>query len=450
MRVYLPKRQGSPSHRAGVCGRSSVAPTPETVARPVAGQPARAKNAPHDARRLAAAPFVPPAGAARRWRGAAFAAAAALVKGPYVTGLSDTTVDVRFELDAPAAVTLEVVRERAPAPLRKVVDTPRRRCTSCTLTGLEPGKPYTYGVTLGPTQGPVVAEGRFRRRRRADGRRAGDALPRLRRRPQRPTAHAAVVRAHGRDPVGLPRQHGRHRRRRRRAAPTGSRSSTSRRRCCASARSSSASATTSSTTTRPARTSPGTSASPDAAGAPRPYGTGAGQRAHLLPQRDARLVRRARSATGSSASSREPTPSRARLAHRRRAPRPLVVRPARRRTASSRRRTCPTCSRPTRWTSSSRGTTTSTSAATRGRSSTSSPAAAARPSTASAPRPDGAQGGGRVPLRRGHHTPSDLRIVAHRVDGTVLDKCGFAKGAAGTATRRPRRRAAGGSRRRRA
>jgi len=89
---------------------------------------------------------------------AALAAAPRIVKGPYVTAVSDTTADVRLELDAPSAVTLQVVRERAPATLRKVVDGASRTLHGVHLTGLDAGKPYIVGVSLGPTQGPIVGE----------------------------------------------------------------------------------------------------------------------------------------------------------------------------------------------------------------------------------------------------------------------------------------------------
>jgi hypothetical protein len=98
----------------------------------------------------------------------AFAAAPRIVKGPYVTAVSDTTADVRLELDAPSAVTLQVVRERAPATLRKVVDGASSTMHVLHLTGLDAGKPYIVGVNLGPTQGPVVGEVAFKTSAPAD------------------------------------------------------------------------------------------------------------------------------------------------------------------------------------------------------------------------------------------------------------------------------------------
>ncbi|HTQ46484.1 MAG TPA: metallophosphoesterase [Polyangiaceae bacterium] len=105
--------------------------------------------------------LVPPA-VLLTMQGAAFAAAPRIVKGPYVTAVSDTTADVRLELDSPAAVTLQVVRERAPATLRKVVDGASSTMHVVHLTGLDAGKPYIAGINIGPTQGPVVAEVAFK------------------------------------------------------------------------------------------------------------------------------------------------------------------------------------------------------------------------------------------------------------------------------------------------
>jgi hypothetical protein len=95
-------------------------------------------------------------------QGAAFAAPPRIVKGPYVTAVSDTTADLRLELDSPSAVTLQIVRERAPATLRKVVDGASTNLHLLHLTGLDAGKPYIAGVSLGSTAGPVVGEADFR------------------------------------------------------------------------------------------------------------------------------------------------------------------------------------------------------------------------------------------------------------------------------------------------
>lgn len=92
----------------------------------------------------------------------AFAAVPRIVKGPYVTAVSDTTADVRVELDSPSAVTLQVARERAPATLRKVVDGASGTMHALHLTGLEAGKPYVAAVSIGPSAGPVAAEVDFK------------------------------------------------------------------------------------------------------------------------------------------------------------------------------------------------------------------------------------------------------------------------------------------------
>lgn len=92
----------------------------------------------------------------------AFAAAPRIVKGPYVTAVSDTTADVRLELDSPSPVVLQVVREHAPATLRKVVDGASSSMHVVHLTGLDPGKPYFAAVSLGTTPGTVVAQSAFK------------------------------------------------------------------------------------------------------------------------------------------------------------------------------------------------------------------------------------------------------------------------------------------------
>lgn len=92
----------------------------------------------------------------------AFAAAPRIVKGPYVTAVSDTSADVRFELDAPSPVTLQVVRERAPATARNVADGTSSTMHLVHLTGLDAGKTYIAGVSIGPAAGTVVGEAEFK------------------------------------------------------------------------------------------------------------------------------------------------------------------------------------------------------------------------------------------------------------------------------------------------
>lgn len=92
----------------------------------------------------------------------AHAAAPRIVKGPYMTAVSDTAADVRLELDSPSPVTIQVVRERAPATLRKLSDGASSTLHVLHLTGLDAGKPYVAAVSLGPTAGPVAGEVTFR------------------------------------------------------------------------------------------------------------------------------------------------------------------------------------------------------------------------------------------------------------------------------------------------
>jgi acid phosphatase type 7 len=75
-----------------------------------------------------------------------------LLKGPYLAGLSDTGVDVRFELDAPATATVEVTGASpaadAGAP-RRFPDPTSTANHLVHVSGLEPGKSYGYAVMLG-------------------------------------------------------------------------------------------------------------------------------------------------------------------------------------------------------------------------------------------------------------------------------------------------------------
>ncbi|HEX8792366.1 MAG TPA: metallophosphoesterase [Polyangiaceae bacterium] len=123
----------------------------------------------------------------------ALAAGPRIVKGPYVTAVSDTTADVRLELDTPSAVTLQVVRERAPATLRKVVDGTSGAMHVLHLTGLDAGKPYVAAVSFGPTAGPVAAEVDFRTSVPADPN-AGTHFIVYGDDRSDPEAHAAIVR----------------------------------------------------------------------------------------------------------------------------------------------------------------------------------------------------------------------------------------------------------------
>jgi hypothetical protein len=81
-----------------------------------------------------------------------------VLKGPYVTAFSDTTADVRFELDAPGPATLEIgpARGAAIAPVRKLTDAAATANHVIQVTGLEAGKVYAYAVSIG---GSSVARG---------------------------------------------------------------------------------------------------------------------------------------------------------------------------------------------------------------------------------------------------------------------------------------------------
>lgn len=84
-----------------------------------------------------------------------FAAAAQptkLLKGPYLAGLSDTGVDVRFELDAPGPATVEVTASTQAADAgasHRFPDATVAANHRVHVSGLEPGKSYGYAVMLG-------------------------------------------------------------------------------------------------------------------------------------------------------------------------------------------------------------------------------------------------------------------------------------------------------------
>jgi tRNA (guanine-N(7)-)-methyltransferase len=117
-------------------------------------------------------------------------------KGPYLTSLSDTGIDVRFELAAaePAAVEVsrDVATDPAAAPAPRVFQSPDHSVLHVVrVAGLDPATQYRYGVRVG---GVVLAKGHFVTAPRQDvdapltflvyGDNRTDA-----------TSHAAVVRA---------------------------------------------------------------------------------------------------------------------------------------------------------------------------------------------------------------------------------------------------------------
>ncbi|MGO9832623.1 MAG: metallophosphoesterase family protein [Polyangiaceae bacterium] len=84
------------------------------------------------------------------------------IKGPYLTGLSDAGVVVKFELAAPAAATLQVTREvrggQAAPSARKYESVQIASMHEVSATGLEPGTAYSYVLRSG---GAPIGEGRF-------------------------------------------------------------------------------------------------------------------------------------------------------------------------------------------------------------------------------------------------------------------------------------------------
>jgi hypothetical protein len=115
-----------------------------------------------------------------------------LVKGPYLTGLSDSGVDVRFELDSAAPASIEVGLESGDAATPRTFDD-RTASDMHVLRAadLAPATRYAYAVRAG---GKVVGGGRFRTAPRPD---AGGALRFLVYGDTRSgeVAHAAVARA---------------------------------------------------------------------------------------------------------------------------------------------------------------------------------------------------------------------------------------------------------------
>ena len=119
-----------------------------------------------------------------------------LVKGPYVTSFSDTTADVRFELDAPGPATLEIGPDRSTAPVRKVADTTASSMHVVHVTGLEAAHSYAYGIALGST---IAARGDVTTAPKPDATAPVRFLVSGDNRSD-PSAHAAVVRAMAESP----------------------------------------------------------------------------------------------------------------------------------------------------------------------------------------------------------------------------------------------------------
>ncbi|MDP9035958.1 MAG: metallophosphoesterase [Myxococcota bacterium] len=125
------------------------------------------------------------------WTAHAQAAAGKLLKGPYLTGLSESGVEVRFESDAPAPAAVEFVGEGDAGPGRTFEDGSSTAMHVVRAVGLASACPYAYAVRMA---GAVVGRGHFTTAPRAD---AGSPLKLLVYGDDRtdPVAHAAVVRA---------------------------------------------------------------------------------------------------------------------------------------------------------------------------------------------------------------------------------------------------------------
>jgi hypothetical protein len=91
------------------------------------------------------------------------AAAPRLVNGPYLTGLSGEGVDVRFELDSPSSASV-VVTPQGGAPARTIADE-SAPMHIVHVGGLAPATVHTYEVRIG---GAPAGKGRFITAPRAD------------------------------------------------------------------------------------------------------------------------------------------------------------------------------------------------------------------------------------------------------------------------------------------
>jgi predicted MPP superfamily phosphohydrolase len=80
-----------------------------------------------------------------------------LVKGPYLTGLGEDRVDVRFELDAPSAMAVAVVAE-GPGGRARTLASAAATMHVVHVAGLDAATAYTYEVRAGAA---VAAKGRF-------------------------------------------------------------------------------------------------------------------------------------------------------------------------------------------------------------------------------------------------------------------------------------------------
>jgi len=116
-----------------------------------------------------------------------------LQKGPYLTGLCESGVDVRFELDGAAAATVEVDRAAGATEARTFEDRTRTTMHVVRATDLAPAATYAYVVRV---DGKTIGTGRFTTAPKPE---SGAPLKFLVYGDDRtdPTAHAAVVRELG-------------------------------------------------------------------------------------------------------------------------------------------------------------------------------------------------------------------------------------------------------------
>ncbi len=119
-------------------------------------------------------------------------AAARVIKGPYVTELTDTGAEIRFEVDPPGAAAVTLRPQDADAGAPRAIDAPGASALHVVrVSGLRPSTRYTYAVASG---GRPAGEGTF-----VTAPRPGDPAPItfLAYGDDRsdPVAHAAIVKA---------------------------------------------------------------------------------------------------------------------------------------------------------------------------------------------------------------------------------------------------------------
>jgi hypothetical protein len=127
------------------------------------------------------------------WVSPSFADASRIVNGPYLTGMSPTGIEVRFELDGDSAASVEVRAQAADSGVAgpRFTDAASKTMHVVRVNGLTPGAAYTYDVRVGAT---VLAGGHFSAGPKPDSSAPATFLVYGDDRTD-PVAHAAVVRA---------------------------------------------------------------------------------------------------------------------------------------------------------------------------------------------------------------------------------------------------------------